>query len=103
MNEKELQQVIDSKKPALTIPVYSNYSGHLHESGNTMPGEDNVSGKMNSSLTEELPVKEGTYVQKGQVIFQIFNMDRSWVLLNIFPETQRLVKKGNPGEYHSGN
>lgn len=96
MNEKELQQVIDSKKPALTIPIYSNYSGHLHESGNTMPGEDNVSGKMNASVTEELPVKEGTYVEKGQVIFQIFNMDRCWVLLNIFPETQKLVKKGNP-------
>jgi len=43
-----------------------------------------------------LPVKEGMYVQKGQNVFQLFNTDHIWVLLNIFPESQGIVKVGNP-------
>jgi Cu(I)/Ag(I) efflux system membrane fusion protein len=45
---------------------------------------------------EELPVKEGMYVQQGQNIFQVFNTDNIWVVLNIFPESQSFVKAGNP-------
>ena len=95
MNEGQLQQVIHSQKPALTFSVYSNYSGHLHEAGNTMPEVSNESVNMGSSTTEELPVKEGMYIQQGQIIFQLFNTDKSWALLNIFPEVQSLVKVGN--------
>jgi Cu(I)/Ag(I) efflux system membrane fusion protein len=95
MKESELQQVIRDQKPSPNISVYSNYGGHLHESGNTMPGADNGPIKMNGAVTEELPVKEGMYLQKGQVIFQLFNTDKSWVVLNIFPESQYLVKVGD--------
>ena len=49
-----------------------------------------------SSNMEELPVKEGMYVQQGQNIFQIFNTDNVWVLLNIFPQSQSIVKVGDP-------
>jgi membrane fusion protein, copper/silver efflux system len=96
MSEGQMQQIIQSGKPSLTIAVYSNYSGHIHEAGNTMPGAGNNEQKMDiSRVTEELPVKEGMYLEKGQVIFQVFNVDRSWVLLNIFPEYQGLVKVGD--------
>jgi len=96
MSEGQLQQIIQAKKISLTVAVYSNYSGHLHEAGNTMPGANNPAVKMNiSQTTEELPVKEGMYVQKGQIIFQLFNTDKSWVLLNIFPEQQAMVRVGN--------
>ena len=96
MSEGQMQQIIQSGKPSLTMAVYSNYSGHIHEAGNTMPGAGNNEQKMDlSGVTEELPVKEGMYLEKGQVIFQVFNVDRSWVLLNIFPEYQGLVKVGD--------
>jgi Cu(I)/Ag(I) efflux system membrane fusion protein len=96
VSESQLQQIIKAQKPSLFIVVYSNYSGHIHEAGNTMPGMSDNGQKMDiSRVTEELPVKEGMYVQKGQVIFQLFNVDRSWVLLNIFPEYQHLVKVGD--------
>jgi Cu(I)/Ag(I) efflux system membrane fusion protein len=42
----------------------------------------------------ELPVKEGMYVEKGQTVFQLFNTDRSWVLLQLLPE-QAAVKVGD--------
>ena len=96
MSEGQLQQVIRTQKPSLSIAVYTNYGGHIHEAGNTMPGSGTGEQKMDiSGTTEELPVKEGMYVEKGQVIFQLFNTDRSWVLLNIFPEYQNLVKTGD--------
>ena len=96
VSESQLQQIIRTEKPSLSIAVYSNYSGHIHEAGNTMPGVSNNEQKMDMSrTTEELPIKEGMYVEKGQTIFQIYNVDRSWVLLNIFPEDQRLIKIGD--------
>ena len=49
-----------------------------------------------STTMEELPIKEGMYVEKGQNIFQLFNTDNIWVLLNIFPESQGIVKTGDP-------
>jgi Cu(I)/Ag(I) efflux system membrane fusion protein len=93
MGEGQLKQIVNTGKPSLTIAVYSNYSGHIHEAGNTMPGSNNNEQKMDiSRVTEELPVKEGMYLEKGQVIFQVFNVDKSWALLSIFPEYQGLVK-----------
>src|SRR5438874_4186257 len=95
VSEGQLQQIIRSQKPSLSIAVYTNYSGHIHEAG-SMPGMSNQDQKMDiSRTTEELPIKEGMYVEKGQTIFQLFNTDRSWVLLNIFPEYQGLINTGD--------
>ena len=96
MSETQLAHIINTQKTASTLAVYSQYSGHLHEAGNTMPGMGDEAKSINvSAITEELPIKEGMYVQKGQTIFQLFGMDKSWVLLNIFPEDQVIVKTGN--------
>jgi membrane fusion protein, copper/silver efflux system len=96
MNSQQLHQVIQSGRPSLTISVYSNYSGHIHESVNS--GNMNTSNtKMNdiSLITEELSLKEGMYLQKGQSIFTIYNPDRAWAVINIYAENQSLVKPGN--------
>jgi Cu(I)/Ag(I) efflux system membrane fusion protein len=96
VSESQLEQIIRNQKPVLSITIYSNYSGHIHEAGNVMPGMNRKDEKMDvSKITEELPVKEGMYVEKGQTIFQLFNVDRSWVLLDIFPESQSLIKIGD--------
>jgi membrane fusion protein, copper/silver efflux system len=96
MSNQQLQQVILSGKPSLTIAVYSNYNGHIHEAGNA--GNMNATpGIMNdiSLLTEELSLKEGMYLQKGQPVFTVYNPDKAWVILNIYGENQSLVKTGN--------
>ena len=96
MSNEQLQQVIQSGKPSLTIAVYSNYSGHIHEAvnGGGMNTED---GNMKdiSLITEELSLKEGMYVQKGQSVFTVFNPDRAWAILSIYGDNQALVKVGN--------
>jgi membrane fusion protein, copper/silver efflux system len=96
MSPLQVQQVIQSGKPFLTIAVYSNYSGHIHEAANGSkmnrePGEM----KDISLITEELSLKEGMYLQKGQSIFIVYNPDKAWAILNIFGESQALVRKGN--------
>ncbi|HKC35016.1 MAG TPA: efflux RND transporter periplasmic adaptor subunit [Chitinophagaceae bacterium] len=96
VSEGQINQIIRSQKPSLTIAVYSNYNGHIHEAG-SMPGTNTQGQKMDiSGTTEELPIKEGMYLQKGQTVFQLFNTDKSWVLLNVFPEHQGLIKIDDP-------
>jgi Cu(I)/Ag(I) efflux system membrane fusion protein len=97
MSSSQLNQVIKTGKPLLSIAVYSNYSGHIHEAvnGETMRPKPGAMKDI-SLLTSELPLKEGMYIQKGQSIFTVFNPSRAWVVLNIFDASQSLVKKGNP-------
>jgi Cu(I)/Ag(I) efflux system membrane fusion protein len=96
MDTGQLNTVVTTGKALLYVAVYSNYTGHVHETGNMEMNLNNAQGKMDiSQLTNELPLKEGMYVQKGQPVFQINNMEKSWVLLNIFPESQALIKPGN--------
>jgi Cu(I)/Ag(I) efflux system membrane fusion protein len=96
MSNEQLQQVIKSGKPSLTIAVFSNYSGHIHEAvnGGNMNTE---AGNMKdiSLITEELSLKEGMYLQKGQSVFTVFNPGRAWAILNIYGDNQSLIKTGN--------
>lgn len=93
MSSGQLQQVTAQGKPLFIVSLYSNYTGHVHESGNMK----NASGQMNMpGMTEELSLKEGMYVQKGQPVFQIYNMTRSWVTLNLFAGDNTLVTTGTP-------
>jgi Cu(I)/Ag(I) efflux system membrane fusion protein len=97
MSNSQLQEVIKSGKALLSIAVYSNYSGHIHEAVN---GEEmgSKTGEMKdiSLITSELSLKEGMYVQKGQSIFTVFDPSKAWAVLNIFDASQSLVKIGNP-------
>lgn len=97
MSNQQLQQVIQSGKPSLAIAVYSNYSGHIHDAANgaSMNKEPEIMKDI-SLITEELSLKEGMYLQKGQSIFTVYNPDRAWAILNIYGENQGLIKTGNP-------
>ncbi|MES2648121.1 MAG: efflux RND transporter periplasmic adaptor subunit [Bacteroidota bacterium] len=97
MSSPQLQQVIQSGKPSLSIAVFSNYAGHIHEAANGGNMNNNPNNMKDISLiTEELSLKEGMYLQKGQTIFSVYNPARAWAILNIYAENQGLVKKGNP-------
>ncbi len=96
MANQQLEQVLRSGTPSFTIAVYSNYSGHIHESLSGGNMNNNGGGMKDISLlTDELSLKEGMYLQKGQSVFTVFNPARAWVLLNIYGEGQSLIKKAN--------
>lgn len=96
MSSTQLQQVIRTGKPSMTIAVYSAYSGHIHETA-TAADMNTPAGLMKdiSLITEELSLKEGMYIQKGQSIFTVFNPGRAWAVLNIYGDNQSLIKTGN--------
>ena len=96
MDNQQLQRIIQSGQPSLTMAVYSSYSGHIHEAakGDIMNAESGFMKDV-SLITEELSLKEGMYVQKGQSVFTVFNPDRAWAILNIYAENQALVRIGN--------
>lgn len=94
MSNGQLQQMIRTRKASLTISVYSNVTGHIHEAGQESM---NAPSQMQntSTLTEPLSIREGMYVQPGQKVFSLTNPAKAWIVLNIFPENQHLVKAGN--------
>jgi Cu(I)/Ag(I) efflux system membrane fusion protein len=47
-----------------------------------------------ATTSQELGIKEGMYVQGGQAVFSVYNPSRAWILLDIFPEQQNVVKIG---------
>ncbi|MDQ6842956.1 MAG: efflux RND transporter periplasmic adaptor subunit [Bacteroidota bacterium] len=98
MSSSELNKVITSGKPLYSVSVYSNYSGHVHDAGmtNTINVGMNESATNNAApVTQELSLKEGMYVNKGQNLFMIMNHHKAWVALQIFPNQQSVIKKGD--------
>lgn len=93
LNRQQINQAVSSKKPVHSVPVYSNYSGFATDlNNNNTAGAD-----MNAAASNgrDLSLKEGMYLQKGQAAFSVYNANRVWILLNLFPDQQALVKVGN--------
>ncbi len=96
MSNQQLTQALKTGKPSYKVSIFSNYSGHIHESNSAGMGSNQpVAMQQSTVTTEELPVKEGMYVQKGQNIFAVYNPNKAWVLLNIFTGEAAMVKVGN--------
>lgn len=98
VSPQQLYDIIQEEKPSLTISVYSNYSGHIHDALHmNTSGSSSVS--MNNTgpvVTRELMLKEGMYVQKGQTLLSVYNPHKLWAVLNIYADNQSLVKVGSP-------
>lgn len=99
LSAEQLQQLINTQKTLFTVSVYSSYSGHIHEAqGKEMSGSPLAVPAMNDNTTittQELSLKEGMYLQKGQTIFKVYNPNKVWALLNIYPSDQSFIKVGN--------
>ncbi len=97
MSTEQIQRTIQTGKPIFSVSVYSNYTGHLHNAGESSPAMNpQISSSMGGGVTrtELLNFKEGMYVQKGQTMFSVYNPSRAWALLNIYTEGQSSVQKG---------
>lgn len=96
MSEKQLQQVVQSGTPLQLVTIYSDCDGHIHDAaGRSQMSTPATAMKDIALITEELSLKEGMYLEKGQSIFTVYNPDKAWAILNIYGENQALVKKGN--------
>jgi Cu(I)/Ag(I) efflux system membrane fusion protein len=93
MSESELNEVMKKREPLYKVSVYSNYSGHVHDAG--MSNDIAANEMNNSTVTQQLSLKEGMYMQKGQTLFMIMNHHQAWAALQIFPTEETIVKKGD--------
>jgi len=97
MSNAQLQQVIKTRKPTLTISIYSPYTGHVHEAEQMSNTEQPPAAMKDIALlTEELRLKEGMYLEKGQSIFSIYNPGKAWAVLNFFADEQSAINTGSP-------
>lgn len=97
IGKDQLAQLMATGKAKRSITVYSNYSGHIHEAANMDGNGRSSTAEMESPVvTEDLAIKEGMYIEKGQTVFQVNNTDRSWVILSLYGDKAGLVKTGTP-------
>lgn len=98
MSEGQLNRIVRTRQTELTIGLYSPYTGHIHEAGTPETNMPPPTGTMRdiSLVTEELSLKEGMYVQKGQTILSVYDPDHAWAVLNFYSDRQTLVHVGNP-------
>ena len=102
MTGRQVAQIARSGKPLYSVSVYSNYSGYVNDAGFMSASNKNTTMSSTSqsqnpvATTEELAVKEGMYLTKGQPIFSIINAGKALILLNIFANEQGGIKSGTP-------
>lgn len=112
LTEAQIKQIEITKKSFNPIPIFSPYTGHIHDVGiSNENAPTTMSSGMNSkslsstqqvqienlpvSQTSELSIKEGMYVQNGQPIFAVYDISQVWVILNIFQKDAAYVKSGD--------
>ncbi len=97
---EQINQIKSSDKTFYAVTIYSPYTGHLHDvmqADNSIKGStgmENESMTSSISTAQELQIKEGMYISKGQTIFNIYDIQKIWALLNIYPDVQSSIKKG---------
>jgi Cu(I)/Ag(I) efflux system membrane fusion protein len=84
MTNAQVNQVIASGKPFYSLPVYSPYDGHVHDSPHSqMSGTPEIKPEQNFAANLSLSVKEGIYVEKGQTVFNIADPHHLWAIVKI--------------------
>ena len=77
-SSEQLNELKLMKNPFQSVTIYSPYAGHLHDLANSNTVSD--ISKMTEPSSQELTIKEGMYVEKGQTIFNIYNVSKVWAI-----------------------
>jgi Cu(I)/Ag(I) efflux system membrane fusion protein len=102
MNTAQVSQIVRTGQPLYRVSIYSNYSGFVNDAGTGSASLQSTSMEAANpkaavtATTQELLIKEGMYLTKGQAIFSIVDARKALILLNIFSSDQGQVKVGTP-------
>jgi Cu(I)/Ag(I) efflux system membrane fusion protein len=84
MTLTQVNQVVKTGKAFYNIPVYSAYEGHVHDVAHSqMPGAATTETPTDITNNSTLPIKEGMYVTKGQILFNVVNPHHLWAIIKI--------------------
>lgn len=111
MTDKQIREVETTRKPLLSLPVFSPYAGLLVESSGASPAATMSGGGMNgdktgqspspppaATTTAEISLKEGMYVQPGQRLFGLQSLATVWAILEFSPSNVQSLKVGQAVE-----
>ena len=80
LTPEQIEEIVNTKKVKTEMPVFSKYDGHVHE----MVDSKMVTAEMNDyQKSPLLSVKEGMYVERGKVLFNVVDPNKVVVMLKI--------------------
>ncbi len=97
MVHRQIAALRKSKKADPIITVYSTSSGIISGTEGMMPSPGS-SMQSTSQSTQALTIKEGDYVQKGQIIFKLLDTKKVWGVFNILQGYNNLIYINQPIE-----
>ncbi|WP_158642968.1 efflux RND transporter periplasmic adaptor subunit [Mucilaginibacter ginsenosidivorax] len=84
MTMAQVNQVAKTGKAFYSLPVYSPYTGHVHDTQHSqMAGPPVAETPGDLAASQPLTVKEGMYVTKGQTLFNVVNPHSLWAIVKI--------------------
>jgi Cu(I)/Ag(I) efflux system membrane fusion protein len=91
MTNSQVNALASAKKTNPVITIYSPASGII--TGIEKMANASASQMSNAnSNTETLDVKEGSYIEKGKVVFKLMNTDKVWGIFNVLLGYNSLIK-----------
>lgn len=96
LSSASINQIIRTGKTLFSTPLYSNYSGHIHE----IEKNEGAAMPINQDM-KQLSIREGMYVNAAQPLFSVSNPDHLWALIQINPDQQKFIKRGTPVKIYS--
>lgn len=112
---EQIRQVETERKPLLSLPVFSLYSGLIFDNSvslnNTASAAPGMNENMNNTAAPaqtvpasagpgELSLKEGMYVQAGQRLFGLQSLATVWAMLEFYPSDVSMLNTGQAVEIH---
>ena len=104
LTSQQIQGVEKSRKPNLSLPVFSPYDGLVFENNMTAPAAAGADMGAEAATAQPVPnatpgggelyLREGMYVQKGQRLFSVQSLATVWALLEFYPSDAAAVKVG---------
>lgn len=84
MTEMQIGQIIKTGKSLYSLPVYSPYDGHVHDMPHRqMAGTTESQTQTDLARNIPLTIREGMYVDKGQILFNVVNPHMLWAIIKI--------------------
>jgi len=95
MTQQQIGGLKKSKKINPVITVYSSATGIISGTESIMASQSS-SMQTASQSTETLGIKEGDYVQKGQVVFRLLDTKKVWGIFNVLQGYNKLIYVNQP-------
>ena len=104
MTAEQIRSVEKSRKPNLSLPIFSPYDGLVFEKPMSVPSPNSAEDGMGAGASAvpatlpvgsgELSLREGMYLQKGQRLFSVQGLATVWAVLEFYPSDVSAVKIG---------